>query len=122
MANAAYTSTIAGQVSTQRHDLVLDTGTSINLTGSSTLIDQITIDNTANSAITYLRLFNNATPTSGGNNPDIIFPCAASSTADYTIDPGVTFATALSVAVAQEAGTGGATAPSNSVTVVILTH
>ena len=122
MANAVYSSTLPGQISTQRHELVMDANTDVEVTTSSTTIHQITIDNSANSHITYLKLYNAATGsvTVGGTNPDILMACAASSTIDYSFDPGITLGTAVTAATVQEAGTSGTTAPGSAVTVVIL--
>tara|TARA_R100000655_G_scaffold30670_1_gene61649 strand:+ start:11712 stop:12098 length:387 start_codon:yes stop_codon:yes gene_type:complete len=87
-----------------------------------TFLFQVRIDNTANSAKTYVRLFDVASGsvTNGTTDPDFILPCAASSVAEYNFFPGAFFDTELSATASTSAGTSGTGAPSSSCIVRFL--
>ena len=82
------------------------------------------IDNTANTAISYFKAWNNAAPTVGTTAPDMVLPCPASARITYWFggEGMATFATALSIACVTTAGTAGTTSPTNDVTVRIGTN
>ena len=88
----------------------------------ATFLFQVKIDNTANSAKSYVKLYDTVTGsvTVGSTEPEFILPCAASSTAEYSFFPGVVFGTELCAACVTTAGTSGNTNPSNSVIVRFL--
>ena len=124
MANSYTQALLFTQVSSRRYVASVDTGAIVTLSASARQIDAVLIDNTANSHISYLRIHDfDGTPsaTLGSSSPDVILPCSASSSADYAFDPALVFGTGVEIAVVQEAGTAGTTAPSNAVTVTILT-
>jgi len=87
-----------------------------------TFLFQVKIDNTANSAKSYVKLYDVATAsvTVGSTEPEFILPCAASSTAEYSFFPGAHFNTELCAACVTTAGTSGNSNPSNSVIVRFL--
>lgn len=75
-----------------------------------------TFDNLLNPAITYLKFYNNATPTVGTTDPDIVVACPASVKGSVSVPDGLTgiFTTACSVVAVTTGGTGGTTAPTNA--------
>lgn len=124
MANTISESASTTQISNRRVGLSVDTAAVINVTDNSRTIDAVKIDNTANTHAVFLKLYNadsSSPPTLGSNNPDFVLPCSASSSADFTFDPGSTLATGTYAAVVTTAGTAGTTGPTNAVTVTILT-
>lgn len=93
---------------------------------SSTVVYYITIDNSANGAASYVKLFNLAagSVTVGTTVPDevIYVPASGKVLQNYfsTAAPGKTFGIALSAACVTVGGTTGNTAPSSSVVVSII--
>ena len=89
--------------------------------GSSALVLWLTVDNTANGATTYLRLWNTAggRVTNGTTVPDMVLPVFGSSIQTFVLQTsatsGITFGTALSAAASTTGGTSGNTAPSSAV-------
>ena len=97
-------------------------GTALTVRNGATFLFQVRIDNTANSAKTYVRLFDAASgsTTNGSTDPDFILPCAASSVAEFSFFPGAVFATELCAAASTTAGTAGNSAPTSSCIVKFL--
>jgi len=93
----------------------------INVTGAAGAIYYVEIDNTANAAFSYLKVYDTGTVTVGTTDPDWIFRADASSNNKYVIPTDVNFATALSYCCVREAGTGGTTAPASAVAVRFVT-
>lgn len=126
MANTINTSPLMTQVSADRHVLTVDSNTIISVTATNnTILDQVTIDNTLNTSAVYLKLYNSdagSASTVGTTNPMWVFPCAASSTADFTLDPGFKFLAGIQATCLTDKGTAGTTVASNDVTIVLLTH
>jgi hypothetical protein len=119
MAHAKITS--GGNLSTFVIDSASVTATpENNVLGTSGTLFGVYIDNTANSAITYLRLYNTASPTVGTTEPNEIYPCPASVARMYTIAEGTAYGTAVSFACVREAGKAGATSPASAVKVRLL--
>ena len=86
-----------------------------NVSGGTTVLSYIELDNTANSVASYLKVYNLASPTVGTSSPDIVVRAAAQ-TKEYFICPqGVDFGTALSYACVTTGGTAGTTSPTYSV-------
>lgn len=80
---------------------------------------QVFIDNTANSAVSYVKLYEavKTSVTVGTTAPSFIFPCPASTTKQFDFPTGIAYVTALSFASVTAAGTGGTTSPSSAVVV-----
>lgn len=116
--------TIQSPVLTSSLKIIKDTdadGTSeAGVTGASTVIYMIHVDNTLNSAASYLKLYNAAAPTIGTTAPDIIVMAPAASVKTLYIPEGVTFATDLSFACVTTAGTAGTTSPTSDVAVTLV--
>ena len=85
-------------------------------TGSGTLF-MVDIDNTNNSAKTYVKLYDATAPTVGTTNPDWIFMVPGSVRRTYAIPSGLAFSTGLSYAAVTTAGAPGTTSPTSSVAV-----
>jgi len=113
---------IHGQRSTKRYQSAAVNATANSLpAGSSLTLDQVLIDNSANTHKVYLKVYNNSGPTIGTTAPDCVLVCAAASTVAYTFSFGIAFSN-FSFACVQEAGTSGTTSPTNSVQASILVH
>jgi len=120
---ATYKTSIAGSISSARWTDDAASATEVEVSTSSINIHQVRIDNTANSTILYLKLYNLAASslTVGSNSPESILPVDAGSTVEYDFDPGMAFGTALCYAVVTTPGTAGTTAPATAITLEILT-
>ena len=88
----------------------------------SSVLQAIEIDNTANSANTYVKLGNttaaNIVPDT--THPDWIFLAPAAATTTYLFPIGTTMDAAITVWAVTDAGTAGATGPTSAVTVRML--
>lgn len=88
----------------------------------ATTVYLVDVDNTANAAVSYTKLYDSASPTVGTTAPDFIFKVTASTRKVFVLDmSGVAFTTGLSFATVTAAGTAGTSSPSSSVIVRILT-
>ena len=113
--------TVIGKLSATRLDNTSVTSSVQTATGSSTVINQIIIDNSNNSTAVYLKLYNTTgSVTVGTTDPACVFPAAASEAADFQFSPGLTLDTGIKYACVQEAGTAGTTNPSNAVVLKML--
>ena len=90
-------------------------------TGAS-VIRSVEINNTANSAATYVKLHTtDAAGTDPGTTaPDMVLVAPASASITYTFPQGVSFANRICLWAVTAAGTGGATGPTSTVTTRIL--
>ena len=106
--NKAYD--LAGDISSKRIEFTQGLGDSgvFALATSSRKLDQLIIDNSAGTSDVYLKLYDLASGsiTIGSNAPPFVFPCPAGESVEYSIQPYVTFAVAVSAHISQEAGTG----------------
>ena len=98
-----------------------DGGGDDNVTGASGNIFLVEIDNTNNTLITYVRLYDATSATIGSTTPEIVFPAPAGTKLTYAIPQGVAFGTGISMAACTTGGTAGNTNPGGTVTVRILT-
>lgn len=86
----------------------------------ATTVYMVDVDNTANGAATFTKLYDSSGPTVGTTAPDYIFKTAASSRKTYVLDlAGVAF-TNLSFASLTAGGTAGSTSPTSSCIVRVL--
>lgn len=97
-------------------------GTVVGVKASSAVIYAIDIDNSANAATTFVKLWNVASGsvTIGTTPPDMIIPVPASTRLPIPIPSGITFATAVTVASVTAAGTAGSTGPTSDVIVRLV--
>ena len=88
----------------------------------SSVVQGIEIDNTANSAATYVKMVNatavNVTP--GTTSPGWVFLAPKETKISYMFPVGTTMDAALTVWAVTTAGTPGTTGPTSAVTVRIL--
>jgi len=89
---------------------------------SSGIIYSIDIDNTANSATSFAKLYNLASGsvTAGTTAPDLILPVPASTRLNFPIIGGLTFDTAVSSRCVTAGGTAGTTNPTSDVVLRIV--
>ena len=87
---------------------------------TSKILWGITVDNTANGSASYVKLWNNASPTVGTTAPDICLLCPASVKRTYMFPEGITFGTAMTIACVTTAGTAGTTNPTSAVNVDVI--
>jgi len=116
---------VSDQVSPVGNKLIIQddaTGTSNNaVTGASGTLYQLDVDNSGNSDnAAYLKLYDNASPTVGTTAPDLVFRVPVNQRRSICIPDGWDF-TSLSFAVVISGGTAGTTAPTNDVTVKMVT-
>lgn len=94
---------------------------SIVIKGSSGTLYLVYVDNTANGAISYVKLYNTAgAVTVGTTVPDWVFQVTASIVQPIVFAPGIAFSAGLQVATVTAGGTGGVTSPSSAVIVRIV--
>jgi hypothetical protein len=91
-----------------------------NVCGASCTIYTVDVDNTANVAASYVKLYDNAAPVVGTTNPDIVVVVPAGDRRQYVIPEGVDFSTALSFCCVTVGGTQGTISPASAVIVRIL--
>lgn len=97
----------------------------IAVKGSSATIYMLVMDNTANAAVSYVKLYNLTTAVTVGTTvPDMVFNIPASRSVTYNPvsdnGGGTVFGTGLQVATVTAGGTAGTTSPSSSVALRIV--
>ena len=93
-----------------------------NATGAAGTLHLVDIDNTANGAIVYVKIYDLAGGVVVGTTaPDWIFRVPPSVRRSFAIPVGVTLLNGFSFAATQEAGTAGNTSPAGAVIVRLLT-
>lgn len=117
--------TVTPQSSPVAAKLIVDTdadGTAENnMTGTTGSIYMIDVDNSANGAASYLKLYDAAAPTIGTTAPDWIFKIAASTRSVIGCPGGLAFGTAISMACVTAGGTAGTTNPTSNVIARLMT-
>jgi hypothetical protein len=89
--------------------------------GSSANVFAVVIDNSLNTAASYLKCWDTTGSISiGGVNPNMILKAEAGAKVQYSFDAGVEFSSGIKAAVLTSKGTDGTTAPSNDVTITFL--
>ena len=113
---------IHGQRSTARHqsDQCDENANSLPV-GSSVTLDGVLIDNTLNTAKSYVKIYNNSGPSPGTTAPDMVLVAPAQNTIAYTFASGVAFSN-FSFACVTTPGTAGAIGPTNAVVVSCWPH
>ena len=119
------TLSVSTQVSPVGDKLIKDTDANAtaktDVTGAAGTIYMIEIDNTGNPAdVAYLKIYDNGAPTVGTTAPDFIFKVPVNQSRTIICPDGLDFTT-LSYAVVTTGGTAGTTAPSNDVSLNIVT-
>lgn len=92
----------------------------VTVKGSSGVLTMIDVDNTANAAATYVKMWNSTGAiTVGTTAPDQILYVPASTRLVFVMPAGVTWGTGTQVAAVTAAGTAGTTSPTSDVIVRI---
>lgn len=91
-----------------------------NVVGAPCVVYTVDVDNAANVAAAYVKLYDSAAPTVGTTNPDVVVYVPAGLRRQYVVPEGVAFASALSFACVTAGGTPGTASPANPVIVRIL--
>ena len=122
---AAALTSINTQLSNTRSVDTAATNSLVEISGSAETIQQIKIDNTANTTKVFLNLFDAASTggvTLGTTHPHVLLPCEASSVVQYAFATSLSFANGIIQLVTTDAGTPGVSpaAPGTAVTVEIL--
>jgi hypothetical protein len=97
-----------------------ETKTAVDATSGT--LHNIVVDNTANAAVTYLKLWDAASGdvTVGTTAPDWCFKIAAGVKKTIVLHDGEAYSTALTASCVTTAGTAGTTGPTSNVIVEIL--
>lgn len=95
--------------------------TAVAVKASSSVVYAIIVDNTANAAASYLKIYNLASGsvTVGTTVPDEVIYVPLSTKITLLYPQGKTFGTALTIATLTAGGTAGVTAPTSSTIVNI---
>jgi hypothetical protein len=88
----------------------------LDTSGSVYMID---VDNAANAAASYLKLYDSASPTVGTTAPDFVWGVPAGVRRAMVVPEGIAFAVAISMACVTAGGTSGTTPPSHPVVVML---
>jgi len=91
-----------------------------NVTGASGSLFMVDIDNALNSAPSYLKIYNSASPVVGTAAPDLIFAVGASIRRSFVLPEGWDFSS-LSFACVTAGGTTGTISPASAVAVLMVT-
>jgi hypothetical protein len=99
----------------------VNAATAIAVKATAATVYNVEIDNTANAAITYVKLYNAAAAgvVVGTTVPDAVIMAPLSTKISFPIPLGWSFPTAVSVASVTAGGTAGTTPPSSAVVVKI---
>lgn len=97
-------------------------GTKSAIKASSGSIYSIIVDNSANNAASYLKLWDlgSGSVTVGTTAPDFIFKVPASTKIEIELPETIAFGTALTEATVTAGGTAGTSDPSSAVVLTIL--
>jgi hypothetical protein len=90
------------------------TGTYVAAKASSATLYELELDNSANAAASYFKIYNTGAPTVGSTVPDWVVMVPASTSRTLVVPSGLVFGTALSYACTTAGGTSGSTSPSSA--------
>jgi len=118
------TLSVSTQVNPIATRLVLQTSATAasnnDVIGAPCTLYTVDADNTANASACYVKAYNNASPTVGTTNPDVVCLVPAGERRQYVIPEGVSFTVALSFACVTTGGSPGTVSPTLPVIVRIL--
>ena len=95
-------------------------GTVVYATASSATLYHIDIDNSLNTAASYLKIYDSADATAGTTSPQYVLKAPGSTRISYSIPEGQPLGTALGYCCTNAGGAAGSTGPTNDVTVRFL--
>jgi len=81
---------------------------------SSATVYTLDMDNSANGAVTYFRLYDDASPTYGTTEPSVIVKVAANARQVWTVSSGLSLGSGFSVAASTVGGHAIGASPSSS--------
>jgi len=94
---------------------------SVSVKGSAGTLYVVSVDNTANAAASYVKLYDTAGAVVVGTTvPDWVFKITALVAQPIVFVPGIAFANGLAVCTVTAGGTAGSTSPSSAVIVRIV--
>jgi len=85
-----------------------------DLTGTTTVIYSLDLDNAANGALTYFKLYDNKTPTYGTDDPSLMIQVAASTRQVWTVAIGLTLSSGISIMACTVDGPEAGSSPGSS--------
>ena len=91
-----------------------------NFTGSTGTLFMIQIDNTANSAASFVKLVDATSATVGTTAPDIVIKVPASQQRSVLFPKGIAFSSGFTLFCTTAGGTAGTTSPSSAVNVICV--
>ena len=94
--------------------------TALVVSAASTVLYEFELDNTANAAATYLRIYNTGSVTVGTTVPTWIVMVPASTKITMVLPAGVTFGTAVTLSAGTSATLATTTAPSSAFALKIV--
>ena len=103
------------------HDTSANGTAATNTTGAAGVLFFLQVDNTANSQVSYFKLYNNASVTVGTTVPDFVFMLPASTSRAFSFPLGIAFSAAFSHCCTTAGGTAGAVDPPSAVVVTYVT-
>lgn len=113
------TLSVSTQVSPVATRLVQDTAANAtartNVVGAPCRLFTVDVDNTANLAASYLKVYNDVAPTIGVTRPDLVFMVPASQRLSFAMLEGVMLSNGLSFACTTTGGTEGVANPASPV-------
>lgn len=113
---------LSNPVASKIYENTSSNATASSVKASSATAYQVKIDNSLNSAAVYTKLYNvSSAPTVGTTAPHVVIRTAAGLLRTVTLGQGegVAFGTGIFEATVTAGGTGGTTAPTNSVPIKI---
>lgn len=102
------------------HEITDSENTAEALASTSKTLRSVTVDNSANGAVSYFKMWNSAAPTVGTTEPFMILMVPASVKRSFIFPEGIVFGTAMEVACVTTPGKAGTTSPTSSVTVQVI--
>ena len=104
-------------------DLDVDNTGEVVSSSADTILFAVKVDNSANSAISYFKIYDKASAATASDTPAYILPVPASSTFEFqpNMTVGRKFTSGISVRCVTEPGTAGTTNPTSDVTCTVLT-
>lgn len=102
-------------------DTAVDGTIQENVTGATSVIYYISIDNSNNTSTVYFKIWDSVTPDISTDDPSYIFKVTKTNTLTLHIPEGLQLTNALSYGCVTSSQSGVGTAPTKTVTVRIIT-
>ena len=115
MAIAVKSSGVASPFSARGVEITDLENTGLNdFLSSSTTVYTFDLDNSANGAVTYFKLYDSASPTYGTTEPSLMIKVAASTRAVWSVAQGLRLSSGLSVMASTTLGPGSGSSPGSN--------